>query len=136
MAERDLQKLSRAELIEIIYALKVSQQRHRQENQALRQELNRRQAAVRGADSIAEACMELHGVYAAAEAAAKAYLEGIRAAMPGPEAYSRRLRARADEQAGQIIEEARREADRITKEAEQAVRAAAARADAGHASKD
>ena len=128
MTDKDLRKLSRAELIEIIYALKVSQQRHRQENQALQQELHRRKKIIREADSIAEVCMELSGVYDAVEAAAEAYLKDIRAALPASEEYSRRLRARADEQAARIIEEARQEADRITKEAERAVRVAIERA--------
>lgn len=128
MAEKELQKLSRAELIEIIYALKISQQQHRKDNEALRQELERRRATVREADSIAEACMKLHGVYDGAEAAAEAYMKDIRAAIPEQEDHSREIREKADEQADQIIEEARLEAERITKEAEQAVKEAVARA--------
>lgn len=128
MADKGLQKLSRAELIEIIYALKLSQRQQRQDNLALQEEVKRRQVTVLEAESIAEACMKLHGVYDDAEAAAEAYREDIRAAIPDQEDYSREIREKADKQAEQIIEEARQEADRITKEAEQAVREAIAKA--------
>ncbi len=127
MADKSLQKLSRTELIDIIYALKIRQQEHHRDNQALLQEVERRRAMVQDAESIAEACMRLHGVYEGAEAAAEAYREDIRAGIPDQEDYSREIREKADREADQIIEEARQEADRITKEAEQAVREAVAR---------
>ena len=128
VADKGLQKLSRAELIEIIYALKLSQRQQQQDNLALQRELSRRQATMQEAESIAEACMKLHGVYDNAEAAAEAYREDIRAAIPDQEDYSREIREKADREAAQIIEEARQKADRITKEAERAVREAIAKA--------
>lgn len=136
MADKELQKLSRAELIEIIYALKISQRQQRQDNQALRRELERRRATVLEAESIAEACMKLHGVYDDAEAAAEAYRDDVRAAIPDQEDYSREIRERADEEARQIIEEARQKAERITREAEQAVREAIARVNVNHDSEN
>ncbi len=64
MTERELKKLSRADLLELLL-------NERRENEGLRLQLEQ-------AGSIAEAALQLNGVFAAAEAAAEQYLDSVR----------------------------------------------------------
>ena len=78
MTERELKKLSRADLLELL----LEEQR---ENEGLRQQLEEaerkladRRIQLEQAGSIAEAALQLNGVFAAAEAAAEQYLDSVR----------------------------------------------------------
>ena len=80
MADRDLRRLSRRELIEIIYALKEREERLTQENEDLRAALSDRKITISKAGSIAEAALALNDIFAQAQAAADIYLASVRAA--------------------------------------------------------
>jgi len=72
MADRELRRMHRAELIEIIYALKQSEDQLKAQNAALTAQLQDRQLRLESAGSIAQAALELNNVFAAAQAAEKA----------------------------------------------------------------
>lgn len=55
MAERELRRMSRTELIEIIYALKQHEEELEQQNAALQKQLDDRTLRLEHAGSIAEA---------------------------------------------------------------------------------
>ncbi len=80
MADRDLRRLSRRELIEIIYALKEREESLTRENEDLRSALSDRKIAISKAGSIAEAALALNDIFAQAQAAADVYLASVRAA--------------------------------------------------------
>lgn len=84
MAERELRHMSRTELIEIIYALKQHEEELEQRNAELEQKLADRTLRLEHAGSIAEAALELNHVFEAAQAAADAYLESVKAMDPPP----------------------------------------------------
>lgn len=78
MTERELRKLSRADLLELL--LKESK-----ENEALREQLKQaqeqlanRQIEIKNAGSIAEAALRLNDVFKAADRAAVQYLQNVR----------------------------------------------------------
>ena len=73
MADRELRRMHRAELIEIIYALKQSEDQLKAQNAALTAQLQDRQLRLESAGSIAQAALELNNVFAAAQAAAKGW---------------------------------------------------------------
>ena len=75
MAERELRRMNRMELIEIIYALK-------QQNANLRRQLADRTLRLEQVGSIAEAALSLNRVFEAAQAAADQYLESVKAQYP------------------------------------------------------
>ena len=79
MTDKELKKLSRAELLEML----IEQSKRADELQAkldkAEEELNSRQLKVDEAGSIAEASLRLNGVFEAAQAASEQYLENIRA---------------------------------------------------------
>ena len=59
MADRELRRMHRAELIEIIYALKQREDQLTKENAALTAQLQDRQIRLSEAGSIAQAALEL-----------------------------------------------------------------------------
>lgn len=106
MADRELRRMSRTELIEIIYALKQSEDALKAENAALTAQLQDRQLHLQKAGSIAQAALELNHVFEAAQAAADEYLISVRDA----DIDADKIRARANAEAEQILSQARAEA--------------------------
>ena len=88
--------MSRTELVEIIFALKQSEDSLRAENAVLTAQLQDRQLRIETAGSIAQAALELNHVFEAAQAAADDYAASVR--------------AKADAEAAQIIARAKAEA--------------------------
>ena len=82
MAERELRRMNRMELIEIIYALKQHEEELEQQNANLRQQLADRTLRLEQVGSIAEAALSLNRVFEAAQAAADQYLESVKAQYP------------------------------------------------------
>lgn len=114
MADRDLKRLSRADLVDIIYEqqkqlealqLKVLQLEELQKN---------RSVCMESAGSIAEAALQLNDVFAAAQAAADQYLTSVQSAS----AESEQKITQAEQQAGNILAEANCRAAAIQREAE------------------
>ena len=78
MAKTDLQKLTRAELLELL----IEQTKRADELEAqlaeARAQLQSREIAINEAGSIANAALKINGVFTAAEDAASQYLENIK----------------------------------------------------------
>ena len=79
MADRELKKLSRAELIDIIYALKEREEDLSAQVAALEERLAQREIQISRAGSIAEAALAINRVFEQAQAAAEDYLISVRA---------------------------------------------------------
>lgn len=73
MTDKDLRRLSRAELLDILYEQRKRYEDSLAENQALRQQLEDRTLRIASAGSIAEAAIQVNGVFEAAQAAADQY---------------------------------------------------------------
>ena len=71
MTGRELRKLRRSELLEML----IESER---ENEALKQRITAREIKIGQAGSIAEAALQLSGIFEAAQDAAARYLENIR----------------------------------------------------------
>lgn len=68
MTDKDLRRLSRAELLDILYEQRKRYEDSLAENQALRQQLEDRTLRIASAGSIAEAAIQVNGVFEAAQA--------------------------------------------------------------------
>ena len=68
MTDKDLRRLSRAELLDILYEQRKRYEDSLAENQALRQQLEERTLRIASAGSIAEAAIQVNGVFEAAQA--------------------------------------------------------------------
>lgn len=71
MRRTELRRLSRKELIDIIYQLK-------KENESMKEELSDRRIAIQNAGSIAEAALAIHKVFETAQKAADQYLLSVK----------------------------------------------------------
>ena len=67
MADRELRHMRRTELVEIIFALKQSEDQLKAENADLTAKLEQRQIHLDSAGSIAQAALELNHVFEAAQ---------------------------------------------------------------------
>lgn len=129
MPDRELRRMRRAELVEIILALKQTEDRLRAENAALSAQLQERQIHIENSGSIAQAALELNKVFEAAQAAADEYIASVRAANKNTDAAANALRAQAEAEAEQILAQAQTEAAnlkaRTQKECDEQAEAAA-----------
>ena len=110
MTDRELRRLTREDLLDIIYELQQKTQRLEQENETIRKQLSDRTVKLENAGSIAEAALALNGV---AQAAADQYLAQVHAANEQSQQLADRIVADAQRKANAIVQQAQREADSI-----------------------
>lgn len=115
MTDKELKSLSRAELLEMLITATKENESLRHENEELQQKLDDKNLTISRAGSIAEASLQLNGVFAAAEAAAEQYLNNIR----NQEQLCRRLQAEAEEKAARTVTQAQMKADELEARARQ-----------------
>lgn len=111
MTDRELKKLSRTDLLELLISESKENERLRGQLAQAEQQLQSRIITAEKAGSIAEASIQLSGVFQAAQDAAAMYLENIQALSSHQEEICARLEA-----------ESRQEADRRLTEADQKCR--------------
>lgn len=107
MTDKEFRRLSRTDLIEIIYELQRSEKALQRENEDLKQQLEDRRVTVSEAGSLAEVLARLSGLFEAAQVTADGYREEAGRLLE----EARRTREQADgyrEEAGRLLEEARR----------------------------
>lgn len=102
MTDKQLRKLSRAELVDIIFELQKNYKQLEDEYKEVREALDRKELIMSNAGSIADAAIQINGVLEAAQAAADQYLRSLKA---------------ANEDASKIISDAHDEGKRIVSEA-------------------
>ena len=75
MTEKELKRLSRADLLEMLIDQSKEMLELRKQVETLQEELHKREIAINQAGSIAEASLMLNGVFEAAQAACQEYVE-------------------------------------------------------------
>ncbi len=103
MTEKELKKLNRAELLEMLIAQSKKLSRVEEDLAAAQKELGRREIAITTSGTLAEASLKLSGIFEAADKAAEQYLESLRI---------------QETQADKIVADAQAKADDIIKAAE------------------
>lgn len=78
MTDRELKKLSRADLLELLLEESRENERLREQLREANEKLADRAIILENTGSIAEAALRLNGVFEAAERAAVQYLENVR----------------------------------------------------------
>ena len=78
MTDKELRKLTRTELLELLLIQSREIDRLNEELNQLRERIQQREIAIANSGSIAEAALVLNGVFEAAQAAADQYLENIK----------------------------------------------------------
>lgn len=105
MTDKELRQLRRAELLEMLIAQSKKTEELQKMLDAANEKLNSRNITIQNAGSIAEAALQLNGVYESAQAASQQYLENVR-----------RLTAEKEELCLQMETESRRKADLLLKD--------------------
>lgn len=77
VTDRELRRLSRADLLELLVAESRENERLKAELEKANRRLESREIKLQESGSIAEAALKLNGVFEAAERAAQQYLENI-----------------------------------------------------------
>lgn len=114
MTDKELRKLSRAELIDILFELQTQNENLTAENQELAAQLESRQLQITEAGSIAEAALRLNGVFEAAQAAADQYVRCTKDSL----AIAERTLAAAKRQADTLVQEATAQAQKLLADAD------------------
>ena len=78
LANRQLQKLRRGDLLQLLLEVERENERLAQENQELKDQLASKELAIREAGTLADAAVRLNGVMQAVQAAAEMYLHNVR----------------------------------------------------------
>lgn len=110
MTDKEFKRLTRPQLIEIIYQLQLKLEELTAEKEKLAAELADKRLRVDDAGNIAEAALRIHNVFTAAQDAAAHYIEEIQLRVDGE---YKRILAEADAKAEQILKDAQQKADQI-----------------------
>ena len=106
MTDKELRRLSRGELLEMLIAQAAENDQLKNRLEQAEAQLRDRKIAISNAGSLAEAALSLNGVFQAAEAAAQQYLENIERISGQQDAICRALEKRAEKETAQIRREA------------------------------
>lgn len=119
MTDKELRRLRRAELLEMLLAQMKENEELKTRLDEMQTRLDDRQIMIDKAGSIAEAALRLSGVFQAAEDAAAQYLENVQRISGEEEAVCRRMEAEAREKAEAICAEADAYSDEIRSRADE-----------------
>ena len=103
MTDKEFKRLSRAQLIEIIYQLQLQLDKVNEEKRALESELKDKRLRLLSAGNIAEAALEINDCFRSAQNAAEQFLDEIKAIREETDAESQRILKKAKAEAEAII---------------------------------
>ena len=107
MFSKELKKLSRRELVDIIYQLKKNEQEKQERIDALEEELQDKRIRISVAGSIAEAAVDITQLFSNAQRTAELYLYEISA-----------MKADTEKECAKMLEDAKKRAEEILAEAQ------------------
>ena len=107
MTDKEFKRLSRAQLIDIIYQFQLQVDELTEQNRELERELADKRLRLSDAGNIADAALEINGCFRIAQNAAEQYLNEIKAIRDETETERQRILAQAQAEAAAIIAEAK-----------------------------
>ena len=118
MTDKELRRLSRRELLEMLIAQTAENEQLKTRLEQAEAQLRDRRIAIDKAGSLAEAALSLNGVFQAAEAAAQQYLENIQRISGQQDELCRALKEKAEKETAQIRQEAKAYSQKVHAEAD------------------
>ena len=118
MTKKELRKLSRADLLEMLIHQSTDLQDCREKLAAAEEALQNREIAIDKAGSIAEASLSLNGVFEAAQLACRQYTENIRLLSERQKTICARMEAEGRAKADALLFKAQLESAEIRKKTE------------------
>ena len=128
MTDKELRRLSRSELLEMLIAQTEENDRLKIKLEQAEAQLRDRKIAIDKAGSLAEAALSLNGVFQAAEAAAQQYLENIQRISGQQDELYCALKEKAEKEIAQMQQEAQAYSQKVHAEADAYWKQVAARA--------
>lgn len=116
MTDKELRKLRRVELLELLVDQAAEMEELRRQLDQANEALAQRKIQLEEAGSIAEAALRLNGVFEAADKAAKEYLDSAREMAQKREALLRRTQEEAEEMARELLARTREECRKLEAE--------------------
>ena len=110
MTDKELKRLSRSELLELLLLQTREVERLNKQVQSLQKQLEERQIKLDDAGNIAQASLQLSGVFEAAQKAADQYLENIAAMEYKSREVCQTMEAQTKEKCNAFIQKAQQEA--------------------------
>ena len=117
MTDKELKRLSRGELLEMLIAQASENEKLKQELEDAQAALQDRSIAIDNAGSIAEASLQLSGVFEAAQNAAEQYLANIQRMNDQQDLIAQKLQGDARKKAAAIVADADEYSRKIHEEA-------------------
>ena len=108
MTDKEFKRLSRSQLIDIIYQFQLQIDKLTEKNQELERELADKRFRLSNAGNIADAALEMSDCFRSAQNAAEQYLNEIKAIREETEAERQRILAQAQAEAEAIIADAKK----------------------------
>ena len=102
MINKDLKRLSRRELVDVIYQMKKNEEQLQEKIVSLEEALEEKRIRLSSAGSIAEAAVDITNVFSAAQSTADIYLQEIQT-----------MRENADKECKRMIEDAKVKVEKI-----------------------
>lgn len=119
MTEKELRKLGRAELLELLLEQSKENERLYELLEEKTELLEERTIAMDNAGSIAEASLQLSGVFAAAQKAADQYLDNVKVLTENQEKLCAQLEAESKEQSEKLIAESKEQSEKLLSESQE-----------------
>ena len=120
MTDKELRKLNRAELLELLVDQAAEMDRLREQLEEARRALEERTILMKKAGSMAEAALELNGVFEAADRAARDYLNNAvaqrDALLAQTQAECRQMRARTQAECDRLTASTRAQCEALAKQ--------------------
>lgn len=120
MTDTELRKLKRGELLELLLDQAKELERLEEENRSLKKKLEDRRIHIQNAGTMAEAAFALNGVFEAADAAVRQYMENIHALVEGQEEPDTVQESEEQEESDAVQETEEQEAPDAVRETENA----------------
>ncbi len=116
MTDREVQKLKRAELLEILIEQSETIESLKKEVAQLKSQLEDRKIRMENVGSIAEASLQLNGVFEAAQSAAQQYIENVRYLNENQEKLCSEMERKTKEACEVKEQETKEKCERLRKE--------------------
>lgn len=117
MTEKELRRLGRGDLLNLLLEQSRENQRLREQLQAAQDALADKAICIDQAGSIAEASLQLNGVFQAAERACQQYTENIVRLSQHQQVICAQREKESQEKASQIVADAQKQCDEMLKKA-------------------
>jgi len=118
MTSKELKRLSRSDLLEMLLDLSKENEKLRKENARLSTQLNDKNIAIENSGSLAEAALQLNGIFQAAEAACAQYTENIHTRNAELEVRCRQMEMETKERCQRLEQETREACDALFAQAQ------------------